>query len=381
MKKVLLIARIAKFFVDFELSNIRILQELGCEVWCAGNYDDGDASKLDSYGVKKVHLEFHRSPLDLTNIKECKKLVKLMKNEHFDIVHCHMPIGGVYGRISALFAGIENVIYTAHGFQFLQGGPKKDWLLYYPVEKIMSNFTDTLITINDEDYELSVNKFKARNNIHLHGVGVNVKEFNFASSIREELCKKYQMKYDSFIILSVGELRKLKNHETIIRAISLMDVEERKDIQYLICGVGALEEYLKNLIGELGLERQVHLLGWRDDVKEICKSADIFAFPSTREGLPLSVMEAMAAGLPVIASDVRGSKELLDNGLGGIVCKKNIPEEYASGIKKMMEMKKKSQLIDMSIYNLNKIKNYDIDNIAAQMKKIYEEQLGRCNGR
>jgi len=131
MEKVLLVARLGKFFSDFEINNIKILQSMGYEVWCAGNFD-GDNHKLDYLGVHKVHVHLVRSPLSKQNLMGYKELVSLMREHDFKLVHCHMPVGAVFARLAAFRTKTKPVIYTAHGLQFCKAGPKKDWILFYP---------------------------------------------------------------------------------------------------------------------------------------------------------------------------------------------------------------------------------------------------------
>lgn len=375
MEKVLLVARLGKFFSDFELSDIQILQDMGYEVWCVGNYD-GDNHKLDHTGVKKVHLNFQRSPLSMENIREYKKLIQIIRENDFKLMHCHMPIGGVFARLAAHKCGLHPIIYTAHGFQFCKGGPMRDWLLFYPVEKFLSRYTDVLITINQEDYELASKKFHAKKVIHLNGVGVDVQKYHNTPSKRKELCEEIEVPEDSYLLLSVGELSKRKNHEVVIRGLAQYLNEhtmngQREECHYLIAGVGALDTYLRELVISLGVEEYVHFLGWRDDIARLCKSVDVFVFPSHREGLPVALMEAMAAGLPVIASKARGNTELVENGVNGILCEKNVAEEYAEA----MAWIKTMDPICMQNRSLEIMQKYDIADVREEMRKIYKELI------
>lgn len=375
MEKVLLVARLGKFFSDFELSDIQILQDMGYEVWCVGNYD-GDNHKLDHTGVKKVHLNFQRSPLSMENIREYKKLIQIIRENDFKLMHCHMPIGGVFARLAAHKCGLHPIIYTAHGFQFCKGGPMRDWLLFYPVEKFLSRYTDVLITINQEDYELASKKFHAKKVIHLNGVGVDVQKYHNTPSKRKELCEEIKVPEDAYLLLSVGELSKRKNHEVVIRGLAQYLNEhtmngQREECHYLIAGVGALDTYLRELVISLGVEEYVHFLGWRDDIARLCKSVDVFVFPSHREGLPVALMEAMAAGLPVIASKARGNTELVENGVNGILCEKNVAEEYAEA----MAWIKTMDPICMQNRSLEIMQKYDIADVREEMRKIYKELI------
>lgn len=375
MEKVLLVARLGKFFSDFELNNIAILQEMGYEVWCAGNFDN-DNHKLDATGVKKIHLNFQRSPLSLENIREYKKLIKLMQENDFKLLHCHMPIGGVFARLAAHKCGLHPVIYTAHGFQFCKGGPIRDWLLFYPVEKFLSRWTDMLITINQEDYELASRKFHMKEIVYLNGIGINFNKFANGECMRNELCEDYRIPTDACLLLSVGELNKNKNHEAVIRGIALLKKqylakECRWNIHYFICGVGSLDEYLRGLCKKLGVADSVHFLGWRDDIANICKSVDVFVFPSKREGLPVALMEAMSAGIPVITSAARGNTELVEDGVNGILCRNNSSEEYAKAICDVAQIDRQT----VRTQNSNILEPYRQEFIREKMISLYKAYL------
>ena len=372
-KKALLVARIGKFFSDFEISDIRILQSMGYEVWCVGNYEP-DNHRLDDLGVKKVHFDFVRSPISPKNFKEMKRLARMISEEGFEIMHCHMPIGGVMARLAAHKAGLKPVIYTAHGFQFCKGGPVRDWMLFYPVEKFLSRYTDLLITMNEEDYSLAKNKMYAKAVEYIPGVGVDTDKYLNAVQKRDELIKELGIEDESpFLFLAVGELSARKNHETAIRGLAeaIKSGDPRTNSFHLIIvGIGPIADYVHALPKELGIEDKVHFLGWRDDIPELNKSVDCFVFPSLREGLPLALMEAMAAGKPAIASIARGNTELVDEGVNGFLVEAKAPMKYAEAMIKMSTLTEAART-DMGEASLKKIKNYDINIVREKMEQIY----------
>ncbi len=371
-KKIILVSRLGKFFSDFELDNISILQEMGYEVWCAGNFD-GDNHRLDPTGVRKVHFAFVRNPLSTGNLKEAKKLSALMSRQGFSGMHCNMPVGGVMARLAAHKAKLHPVIYTAHGFQFCQGGPKKDWLLFYPVEKFLSRYTDYLITINEEDYALS-QKMHAKHTMYIPGVGVDTMRYSAAASEREALCEELGISEDAFLFLSVGELSVRKNHEAPIRGLAeLLSQDDKLNVHYIIAGIGALDSYLRDLVAELGISDYVHFLGWRDDIARLNKSCDVAILPSKREGLPVALLEALAAGRPCIAAKARGNTELVLEGENGFLVEATDPHAYADAMKQMMSMDRG----EMSRKSLEHIKKYDIAIVHEMMKENYERILGQ----
>ena len=139
-----------------------MLHSLGFEVHAAANFNDKN-ERLDLLDIIRHHINIQRSPYSFGNLEAYRQLKQLMKAERFDIVHCHSPIGGVLARLAAKYVGIPCVIYTAHGFHFYKGAPIINWLIYYPIEKILSKITDIIITINCEDY-IRAKKFKNRKN-------------------------------------------------------------------------------------------------------------------------------------------------------------------------------------------------------------------------
>lgn len=313
-----------------------------------------------------------RSPLDISNISAYKQLQKIIVDNQYDIVHCHTPIAGAITRLACRKFrknGLK-VIYTAHGFHFYRGAPLKNWLLYYPIEKFCSRFTDVLITINHEDYELAKKKVKAKQVEYVPGVGIDVDKF--ANTVVDRAAKRKELGIpeDVFLLLSVGELNENKNHQIVIRALAEL---KNPDIHYMIAGKGPLKDYLLELSQELGVEDQVHLLGPRNDVAELYKTADIDVFPSIREGLGLAAVEGMAAGLPLICSDNRGTREYAKNGENAVVCSNSVAE-YASAIDKLY--RNESLRIDYGNHGATTAHSFNVASINDLMMKIYQSEMG-----
>lgn len=376
MSKVLMIASVASMIDQFNWNNIKILQSMGYEVDVACNFCKGNTcsdeqierlkAKLTKKDVKFFQIEFTRSVSDIKrHILSYKQLMNIMRTGNYDFVHCHSPIGGVIGRLAAHKNHIK-AIYTAHGFHFYQGAPLKNWVLFWPVEKYMSRFTDILITINREDYNRA-KKFHAKEVAYVPGVGIDVEKF--ASSIdNEKKREELGLKVADIVLLSVGELSVRKNHITVLKALKTLKCPR---IKYIICGQGEQEYLLKTKAEEWGILKQVIFLGFRNDILEICKSADIFVFPSLQEGLPVALMEAMAAGLPCVASEIRGNSDLLEDGKGGFLVEKNNDREFADRIAALL---KDSELRrSMGEENLSSMSLYDVENIGKKMKCIYEK--------
>lgn len=364
MKKILIVSTVSRQFYLFEQVNIEVLKSLGYEVHGATNFDDAN-ERLDTLDIVRHPFDIQRSPYSLKNLKAYKQLKKIMKSEKFDIVHCHSPMGGVLARLAAKSVGISPVIYTAHGFHFYDGASKLKWLIYYNVEKYLSRYTDIIVTINNEDYGRARN-FYAKKVIKIPGIGVDSSKFQRVEIDKKE--KRYELGIPEkiIVILSIGEMIKRKNYETALKALSNL---RNQNFIYLVCGQGDLESYLKDLAKKLGIQNKVKFLGFRNDIPQICMVSDIFVFPSYQEGLPVSVMEAMSAGLPIIASKIRGNTDLFQDGNGGIL---HDPEDYygiAQSIDKLIE--DDELRIEMGLRNKEEVKKYDKQVVEELMRGLY----------
>ena len=378
MKKALMVAHVAYAIEMFNMSNIRLLISMGYEVQVACNFDDRSSlsdekvallkDKLTALGVKFHNIPFKRMPLKPQNLKAYSQLKTLIDIEKFDLIHCHTPVGGIITRLAAIASRRKNrtrVIYTAHGFHFFKGAPLVNWLIYFTAEKFCSYFTDTVITINKEDYHNAETKLNAKKVYYVPGVGVDTDFFAGTAGKRDELLKEISADKDSIVLLSVGELSDRKNHGVSIKALSEI---ENKNVHLIIAGTGEKREEFLSLAKELGVDSRVHLLGFRTDIAELLKSADIFLFPSIQEGLPVALMEAMACGLPVICSEIRGNTDLIDETCG-VLCSATDANAFKTAIEKLInnpEMRK-----TMVENALERSKNYDIKIIENHMKDIY----------
>lgn len=367
MKKALIVSTVSRQFYLFEQGNIEVLESLGYEVHCAANYSDTN-ERLDKLNIVRQPFDIQRSPFSILNLKAYQQLKNLMKSEKFDIVHCHSPMGGVLARLAARATKTESVIYTAHGFHFYKGAPLINWLLYYPIEKLLSKFTTNIITINKEDNERS-KKFWARKTTYVPGIGIDVRKTSSITINKAEKRGELNLPSKALVILSVGELNKNKNHELMIKALKQID---SPNIFYVICGQGDRGDYLRELAELHGLSNQVKLLGYRNDISEIYKISDIFTFPSYREGLSVALMEAMASELPVVCSDIRGNRDLIENGKGGYLFHPKDINRLIECIRDLMESPIKRH--NMGQYNLKKIIKMDKEIVKKKMTQIYSEE-------
>lgn len=368
--RILYVTTISLTMNSFFKPHIDMLVREGHQVDIACNYNDLPLDKLYSdLGCVFYQIDFSRSPLSKSNLKAYGQLKKVIENGNYDIVHCHTPNAAVITRlVSGRFRrknGLK-VFYTAHGFHFYKGAPKLNWTVYYPIEKFCSRFTDKLITINKEDFELAKSKFKAKEVHYVPGVGIDLSRFENVQVDRNAKRRDIGVPEDAFLLLSVGELNENKNHQIIIRALAKLN---DSNVHYAIAGVGDKKEYLLALADELGLSKQVHFLGFRKDIPELNHAADIFCFPSFREGLGLASIEAMSCGLPLVTSNVHGINDYSTDGETGYKYDPRDVEGFAQGIKKLSD---DSALREkMGLNNIQLSKKYDIGRAVASLKTVY----------
>lgn len=376
MKKVLFVATVVRTHIMvFHIPYLKMLKEQGYEVHvCARNdYDNKEECNIP-YCDKYYDLEFERSPFSSKNFSVYKDLKNIIDENEYEMIHCHTPVGGVLTRLAARNARKKGsmVIYTAHGFHFFKGAPIINWMVYYPIEKICSYFTDALITINHEDYELAQEKMKAKKVYYIPGIGVNIQRYSEVKIDREKKRMELGLNNDDILLLSVGELNKNKNHEVIMRALVKLD---NPKIHYFIAGKGEIREYLDGLAIKLGIESKFKLLGYRSDIGELCKCADIFCFPSQREGLGLAAIEAMSVGLPIITSNIHGINDYSKNGVSGFACKFNSVAEFTEAIEELIN--NPEERIKMGMHNKEFVKRFDEKVVKEKMNIIYQEILNK----
>ena len=367
MKKVLYVTTVSRTINAFLIPHINMLLDNGYEIHCACSIDKPVDKELQRRGVKIFEVPFSRNPLGIGNIKAFIKLEELQRINDYDIVHVHTPIAAIYGRLLKLNFPSLRIIYTAHGYHFLKGGSKLGWILYYPIEKIMAKFTDVTININKEDYEITKEKLKPKKCYLLNGVGLDLDKYKKLSSKEiQEKRKEFGLKDKDFVVLMIAEINKNKNHIQLINAMDILK-DKYPNIKVLCIGDGTLKESLEKQIILRNLQNNIFMLGYRLDVNKLINISDIGILLSRREGLPRNIMEFMACGRKVIATDIRGCRDLIcDETIGTLV---NV-DDYESTAK---AIEKYYILNDKSFEDSKEIRKYDIESINSELLKIYED--------
>lgn len=356
-------------FQKFNRPFMRMLSEQGYEVHYASMGEEEIFDADTSFTVP-----FTRSPFRLSNIRAYKELKKIIDREHYDIIHTHTPMGSVVTRLAARQARAKGtrVIYTAHGFHFFTGAPLVNWLIYYPVEKWMARHTDTLITINDEDYQRAKKKFKT-DVCYIPGVGVDESKFKprLTKKQRNDLRKSLGIKPDDFVMIYPAELSKRKRQIWLLNSLGEF-IKQHPDVHMLLPGGDSLNGACQKLAVELDIEKQVHFLGYRNDIPQLMMASDLSVSSSSQEGLPVNLLEALAAGLPIVATDSRGHADLVKDGVNGFIVDKNDSRQFVEKVATLydnvsirMEMKKNSK--DM-------LSGFSLNDIIPVFDGIYKEK-------
>lgn len=353
---------------------VETAEQLGYEAYVGVNIKDAKRISCDHPNVRLRNVEIYRNPFNIKEVMRAyRNIMNVLSEGGFEVIHCNTPIGGVLGRICGKRAGVKTVIYTAHGFHFFKGASIVNWLVYYPIERVMAHFTDALLTMNKEDYKRA-KRFHLRKNgkvYYIPGVGMDLQDFENVEVNEKELRESLGLTKEDFVLIDSGDLVARKNYEMAIRSVAACKDEK---IHLLICGQGPEMEKLKKLAHKLGIENQIHFLGFRTDMKQLLKIADAFLFTTLQEGLPRSLMEAMASGLPVVGTKIRGNVDLIDKD-GGCLVRVNDIEKAADRINWLKKNPNRAK--QMGEYNKEKIKKFSSNVIRTRMRKIYKDSVGQ----
>lgn len=369
MKKILFAANLESFFNKFLIPQMKYFKEQGYEVHIAAKLENLNVQYCD----KKYDINFARSINPSQILESYKQMKELFKNEHYDIVSCHTPFGGAVTRFALKACKVKDtkIVYMAHGFHFYKGAPKFNWLCFYPVEKYLAKHTDTVVTINLDDYELAKKKFKTDVR-YVKGVGLDVSKFNF--EMDEERKNSYREKLglekDDFVMIYPAELLPRKRQTWLINTLSEL-FKENKHFHLLLPGKDSMNGECQKLVNDLGLDKQIHFLGFRKDVPELITISDLAVSSSKQEGLPVNVMEAMYCGLPLVVTACRGNRDLIENGKNGYIVGINESKEFCEKVlyfSKLNEEKKKK----IKEENKKIIDQYLLDRVIEDIIEMYE---------
>jgi glycosyltransferase EpsD len=368
MKKILYTATSDVHLRTFHFPYLKWFIDEGYEVHVACE----NRGNIDLSFCNYVHyLPFKRSPLHLDNFKAFSSLKKIINDNSFDLIHCHTPAVSVVTRLAAISARKKGskIMYTAHGYHFFKGSPIKLWLLYYPLEKLLSRWTDAIVLINEEDYLLTQKRFLNKNSFYIKGIGIDI--LRFPETSYEILSRKRELlnvTEDDFLLLYIAEFIPRKNHEFLIRLCKKL-IESIPYAKFVFAGTGVLLEKMKTLAEDLEVSNHIRFLGWRNDISDLIQLADIGISSSKQEGLGLGLAEEMHFELPIVATLDRGHKEMIIHGVNGFMFDHGDAKSFIKYIKLLFQ--DKSKYVEFKRAAKQKSKEFLIENSLLSMQKIY----------
>ena len=367
-KKVLFTSHTANF-AKFNQPYMQRLREQGYIV------DYASAGEEPITGANNTYtIPFARSPLALWHHwRAYRKLKQLLRRKHYDLIHTHTPAGSVITRLAA--KGLKQppkIIYTTHGLHFYNGAPKLNWALYYPIEKYLAKTTDTIVTINREDYERVKSKFRPGSVVQIHGVGVDLnKFFHVTKEQKLALREAHGFAAKDFLLIYVAEFNRNKDQEFLIRNLPALRAKI-PNLQLILLGSGKSETKLKRLVRDLGISRQVKFPGYQINTAPWYQMADIVVSASQREGLGLNLVEGMATGLPIVARDNRGHREIVLSANNGTLF--HNAEEFQNAIYELYRLPDRRR--EIGRINAKAAEKFSLQKSLAKMDEIYQQYLG-----
>lgn len=370
--KILFLATVYTHLAAFHIPFMRFFKDQGYEVYAAASSAEGRREDMEKAGVICWEIPFARSPYSPANLEAYRRLKTLLRENHFDLIHVHTPVAAFLGRYLAKKTGQGPVLYTAHGFHFYKGAPRKNWLVYYTAERLAARWTDGLIVMNGEDYENArrMGFEPGKNLFYVHGVGVDLSSFTAspaANIIRQEL----GLATSDVVVTCVAEMIPRKNHDFLLDAWKLT-AATHSCCHLLLVGTGEIKSYLEEKVKQDKIPR-VQFLGFRRDVPEILCESDIVTLTSKHEGLPRCLMEAMAAGKPVVATNVRGNRDLVEDGRTGFLVELGDVLGLTAALERLML--DPGLRASMGAAGREKIRDYSLDKVLAEMAAIYGRYL------
>lgn len=381
MKKILMVTTIPLTMRSFL---IPLIQHFRAKGWLV----DGMASEI-SNDAKCVaacdhvwDVDLSRNPLDPRNFLQAPNTIRqIVEQGKYDIVHVHTPVAALVTRYALNDLRKNNkvkIIYTAHGFHFHSGGHPITNNIFRAMEKLAGAWTDYLVVINKEDQQAAhrYNLLLAERILYMPGIGVNISNYDrkqVAEADIDRVRHELGLLPNNSLLLAVAEFTPNKRHKDMIQALAKL---QRPDVHLAFAGEGPPEfiAEIKQLINELGVNNQTHFLGFRNDIQTLVCASKALLSTSNREGLPMSVMEALCLETPVIGTAVRGTSDLLADNVGLLVNVGDIAG-LSNAMNWILEHPQEAQR--MSEKGKQRMFDFDITNILNLHEKLYTEALGQ----
>lgn len=368
-KKILFCASTISHIKNFHLPYLKVFNEKGYEVWVVAN-------KVEQvpYADHVISLNFYKKILSVKNLKAILAAKRLLREQNFDIISTHTTLASAIIRAAIILMHRKPKVFcTVHGYLFNENDGLKKWIYLLP-EKICASVTNVLMVMNHEDYIIAEkNKLYQDKLYYIDGMGIDLTRFNMVSKEeRFELRKKLGFSGSDYLFVYAAEFSKRKNQTLLINAFAKV-CKEYPNLKLLLAGEGVLQEDCKVLSYELKAEEQILFLGYVKDMKAIYSMCDACVTTSRIEGLPFNVMEAMACGLPVIASKIKGHVELLSHERTGKLFELEDQEGLEEALINLyLDKEKQAKCVHNELINIHK---YELGKVSRQIMTIYQKNI------
>jgi glycosyltransferase involved in cell wall biosynthesis len=373
--RILFVATVDSHLYYFHLPFMRLLREMGYEVEAAAG-PSGFADRIEAAGFRVFPFGFTKNPFDTRLLGVTARLIRLMRERHYVLVHAHTPIAGFVGRYAAHRAGIPHVLYTAHGFHFHPLGNRVLNRLYTAIERTASRWTDVLVVINNEDAAAARVLF-ARPGLDIEqvpGVGVDTQAYApVEHEARARSRERLGVAGAGLVVGWVGEFTHRKRPGDVLEVARRL-AGRLPDARFVMAGEGPLERDIEQRSRSRGLERTVLFPGWQGDVASFLGACDVVVSTASQEGLPRCILEAMACGLPVVAWNIRGCRDLVVDGATGFL----VPFGDVDGMCARLEELAHSDAMrrDMGAAGRERAtREFSQERVLGEMRRIYAGQL------
>ncbi|MCK4304925.1 MAG: glycosyltransferase family 4 protein [Candidatus Eisenbacteria sp.] len=337
---------------------------------------------LKAEGYRVVSINIARNQNFFSHMKSVTELYRFMRRESFDLVHVHTPVAALLGRIAARLARVPLVVYTAHGFYFHENMPAPQRAFHQGLEKWAGRMTDFLFTQSAEDAATARDlKLLPADRILAIGNGVELRRFDphCAGHRRQETRRELGLPDSARVILSMGRLVREKGYGELFQALSKMKADALPDHHLLVVGSrldsdrdDGLRAEIRRVEQDSDLKRRVHFLGQQEDIAGLLSASDIFVLPSHREGMPRSIIEAMASGLPVVATDIRGCREEVVAGTTGLLVPVGDVDALAAALAELVSDPEKARAMGAAGRQRAQAL-YDESAVVARQLEVYQQ--------
>ncbi|MGL6058129.1 MAG: glycosyltransferase family 4 protein [Culicoidibacterales bacterium] len=365
------------------IDKLALLKEAGYEVEIISAEDYEETNIFNEIGIPQKYVDMSRELSPIEDIKSIISLVKLLKEEQYDVIHTHNAKAGLIGRIAGKIAKVPVVIHTSHGLPFFEGQSKLKYSMFKFLEIIGAKFCDALGSQNREDL-IIMKSYTDTSKVFYEGNGIDYVKLqklsdNVSQDEIEKIRKEYNILSTDKVILMGARFESVKNHDLLLK--SLKELNNIKNIEFkcLLAGQGELEEQIKAEVKELGLENQVVFIGYQKEIYKFIKMADLVTLTSFKEGIPRILMESMYFAKPVVATNVLGTKEVVLDGKTGYLVELDDSKLLAKKYNELLQNVEKS--CEFGNYGKEFIlENYTEQIVVQRLDNLYKQLLSEKKG-